>query len=1060
MPTTVNPVVTRIVNVGGGLTKAQADQLYYSNTNPSGFASGIDNSALLPRNETGQFLHTGQAAITYYPLKSNPSGYLTGVQTGHLAEKSYVDAVSGLIGGITAGVSSVNTATGAVLLTGKGNVSISVQGQSITISGNTGDYATFLFRSETGQFASDVDVAAVQTQVTTLSSWTGITTGLFYPLGTNPSGYLRSVDTGNLADKGYVTGASGYLRDLISASSAGVGSINSTSGALTLAGAGNVAITTNGQTITISGNTGAYNTLVFKSETGQFIGHNETGEFAGISYVDNNFSKVRVTGNSTTVLVPDFSGAGLVSVRLTGSQIIISGDSSSLVAKSETGQFASDADVTVVQTQVTTINNWTGTTTGIFVQRTETGQYIGHNETGDFAGFSYVNNTFSKVTVSGSSTLLNPDFTGAGAVSVRVVGNQVLISGSGSAGGGEANTASNIGSGVGTFSGKNGVDLRFYSLTGVGGTTVVLTGSEIRISGDNNFVTPAQTGNLADKGYVTGASGYLRTLINASNAGVSSINSASGALTLAGAGNVAITTNGQTITISGDTGAYSTFVFKSESGQFAGKSYVDNNFSLVKVTGLSMLTPDFSGAGNVSIKTTGSQIIVSGDISSLVLKSETGQFSSDVDVAGVQTQVTTINNWTGTTTGIFVQRTETGQYIGHNETGEFAGKSYVDNNFSLVRVTGFNMLTPNFTGTGIISVKTSGSLVIVSGDISSLVLKSETGQFASDTDVAGVQTQVTTINSWTGTTTGIFYPLNSNPSGYLTSAPSNPAGVTGIRAIGSSPLTGLIDLVGAGTVRVLQSGNGFQISGGAATSGDSLPFVFGNINISSGVEESQFIQFKQNFSASPIVLGNLLNNSGDPIVGYHTSGVSTSGFFLSLSDSVLTQNYFFHYLATTGSGFYNIGSTSSSIVIISGSGGTGGGANIVGGTSGQFLTKASDSDNDFEWTSVLLGGSYSGAAVSPFTPNANFGNTVDIGVVTGSLTMNVPTGKIRDTQTIYLRFQIGQSGQFITWNSGYAFGSDIVTGMIPTGSGSKFEVGCRYHSRDLKWRVVGLVRGF
>jgi hypothetical protein len=54
------------------LTLAQVDVLYYPRTNPSGFATGVDNSTLVLRAETGQF----------YP-RSNPSGFITSGQTGN-----------------------------------------------------------------------------------------------------------------------------------------------------------------------------------------------------------------------------------------------------------------------------------------------------------------------------------------------------------------------------------------------------------------------------------------------------------------------------------------------------------------------------------------------------------------------------------------------------------------------------------------------------------------------------------------------------------------------------------------------------------------------------------------------------------------------------------------------------------------------------------------------------------------------------------------------------------------------------------------------------------------
>ena len=51
----------------------------------------------------------------------------------------------------------------------------------------------------------------------------------------------------------------------------------------------------------------------------------------------------------------------------------------------------------------------------------------------------------------------------------------------GGGGGGEANTASNVGAGVGVFDQKTGVDLQFKSITSNGSIDIVSTASEIDV---------------------------------------------------------------------------------------------------------------------------------------------------------------------------------------------------------------------------------------------------------------------------------------------------------------------------------------------------------------------------------------------------------------------------------------------------------------------------------------------------------------------------------------------------------------------------------------------------
>ena len=72
------------------------------------------------------------------------------------------------------------------------------------------------------------------------------------------------------------------------------------------------------------------------------------------------------------------------------------------------------------------------------------------------------------------------------------------------------------------------------------------------------------SGILAANTAATGA--LLYSLINAASAGVSNINGSSGAIGITGAGNITVTSNGQVITISGNTGAYANFATNSNLG--------------------------------------------------------------------------------------------------------------------------------------------------------------------------------------------------------------------------------------------------------------------------------------------------------------------------------------------------------------------------------------------------------------------------------------------------------------------------------------------------------------
>lgn len=121
-------------------------------------------------------------------------------------------------------------------------------------------------------------------------------------------------------------------------------------------------------------------------------------------------------------------------------------------------------------------------------------------------------------------------------------------------------------------------------------------------------------------------------------------------------------------------------------------------------------------------------------------------------------------------------------------------------------------------------------------------------------------------------------------------------------------LSGVISLTGTGNISIVQSGNTIWISGRGIIA-DTLSTIIGNSPISTG-QFSPFIQFPRNFDSNPIVIGNIYNLSGDPITAHQISGTSTSGFYVNLSDYLTTDNYKFSYIATTGTGFFNLGSSS------------------------------------------------------------------------------------------------------------------------------------------------------
>lgn len=242
-------------------------QTIFGSTGISGYLqSQISNINLTP---TGAFLTTGAADSRYYSL-SNPSGYLTSANIADLATTGYVTGVSGYI---QSQISAIRDGTGTFVsfsqtgnfypssnpsgfitgvnltpyqtIAGSTGISGYLQGQISSIGSSTGLFVTgqVVRPTETGSFLTGVDLSTYATIALTtgisgyqselisslygatglyaLKSNTGefLTTGdadlRFYPLSSNPSGYLTSSSIADLATIGYVTGVSGNLQNQI-----------------------------------------------------------------------------------------------------------------------------------------------------------------------------------------------------------------------------------------------------------------------------------------------------------------------------------------------------------------------------------------------------------------------------------------------------------------------------------------------------------------------------------------------------------------------------------------------------------------------------------------------------------------------------------------------------------------------------------------------------------------------------------------------------------------------------------------------------------------------------
>ncbi len=171
------------------LTQSQADALYYSVSNPSGYVTSSQTGTFYPASNPSGYnsgITESQANALYYPLNSNPSGYVTGLDVGSLASVAFVTGVSG---SLQTQIDQKLDETAADLL-------------YYSISNPDG----FIDATQTGNFYPRNNP----------SGYIGNSdTGAFYP-SSNPSGFIGSAATGTLYPNSNPSGfISGLQRGLV-----------------------------------------------------------------------------------------------------------------------------------------------------------------------------------------------------------------------------------------------------------------------------------------------------------------------------------------------------------------------------------------------------------------------------------------------------------------------------------------------------------------------------------------------------------------------------------------------------------------------------------------------------------------------------------------------------------------------------------------------------------------------------------------------------------------------------------------------------------------------------
>lgn len=99
------------------------------------------------------------------------------------------------------------------------------------------------------------------------------------------------------------------------------------------------------------------------------------------------------------------------------------------------------------------------------------------------------------------------------------------------------------------------------------------------------------------------------------------------------------------------------------------------------------------------------------------------------------------------------------------------------------------------------------------------------------------------------------------------------------------------------------------------------------------------------------------------------------------------------------------------------------------------------------------------AYAATVTPDGDTTDVLNIGTLTGNLTLANPTGTPTDGQRLILRFaQDATGGRTITRGNAFVFAATdtgYTAGDVPTGANESWEEVCLYHAGTSKWRIVG-----
>jgi len=369
---------------------------------------------------------TGTLTGAFYPLRSNPSGYVQGAVVRPSNTGAFLDT------GSFQTISSLKNFT----------VRPTVNGTGVLLIGES----------------------AINT---------GVLTGAFYPLNSNPSGYITGVD---LTD--YVTKSS--TGSFVTTGQTGNFVVSSQTGAFLTTGAAD-------SRYALQSATGSF---ITSAQTGQFVSTGSTGQF-----VTGNVVRPSDTGAFLTTGAADSRYA----LQSATGIFVTTGQTGVFITSSQTGQFVS-----------------TGST-GSFITSSQTGQFVSTGATGNFVTGSVVRPTQTGAFLTtGAADARYALQSATGSFITTSQTGQFVVTGS------TGNFI--VSSQTGAFLTTGAADARYalQSQTGVFVTTSQTgvfitsgqTGQFYPSSNPSGYITGVNLSSYATTGYVTGVSGDLQNKIN------------------------------------------------------------------------------------------------------------------------------------------------------------------------------------------------------------------------------------------------------------------------------------------------------------------------------------------------------------------------------------------------------------------------------------------------------------------------------------------------------------------------------------------------------------------